>query len=727
LYTGSKDKLFPRAVPVVFLSVFCLIAARPSVAQLTGGWETFSGQWSHAGGQFTQQNSEGEALALADGIKEKFSTQVSLRFPGKQEGAAAGLIFLAIDAHDYDALLLERRRSGMFIALRTVRDKKITYLGNELVGDQKPVQISPDQWHKLRVEVEGANIAGYLDDQEVASFSFLGQPPKWYAHPPLWTKDLDSGRVGLLTRGTSAEFEAFRVSERSSAPIETASHPRTDTTGKVLPRQSYWNTFTDWTNWYLHSGGVVDYRDVPTAVQNWPPEIFSSFVFTADALGTDIQYPGHNHPPIIEGYVKQYLFTGDSQYIQAAEGLAAWDIEHSTPKTWALPYLTLSHFDYHKDLNSLDRIAASGFEPDKSAYQGLAYLLLYGVTSNKKYLNAATHMAETLQHLQREDGGFPFRVEPKSGKVLAKYTASVLWYVRFFEDLARFTGNPQYQAVRDRAFRWLMDNPVRTNDWQGFYGDIATGTPSYDQWTALDTAMYLLDHRDQDSSYAAKAQAIVKWVEEKLVVKDGFYPGVPALLEQTSYPVILSMHTNRLAEVYAEMWAALGDPHYKDLAKEVANTVTWLAMSDGKMRIGLWWHSQGTATSGLIFTGQFLNIMRDIPETAPQDQDRWLANSSYVRTISYAPTRVEMATWSPGVADFSTRNAPVAVRDDHGVIPRAKRLPVHGPGWTYDPATHRLRVAYQSTSVTIDLQPARGGARHARSHAANNPPIGALQ
>lgn len=717
-----------RSGTAVFLLSFCAYAAQPSAAQLSNGWDVHGGDWSQTGGHFTQQSRNGRAIALSSGIHDRFSVEVRVRFTGVEQDAAAGLVFQATDAYNYDALLLERRRSGVFVALRTVRDKKITYLGNELVGDQKPVQISPGQWHDLRVEAEGANIAAYLDDRQAVSFSFLGQPPKWYAHPPLWSTDLNSGRIGLFTCGTSAEFDAFRVGPRSIVPIETASRPGIDEQGRVLPRQSYWKTFTDWTNWYLHARTVVDYRDVPTDVRNWPPEIFSSFVFTDDALGTDIQYPGHNHPPIIEGYVKQYLFTGDTRYIHAAEELADWDIEHSTPKNWALPYLTLSHFDYHKDLDSLDRIATSGFEPDKSAYQGLAYLLLYGVTSNKKYLNAAERTAETLRRLQRDDGGFPFRVEPKTGEVVADYTASVLWYVEFFEDLARFTGDEQYRTVRDRAFRWLMDKPVRTNDWRGFYGDIATGTPSYDQWTALDTAMYLLDHRDEDPSYPAKAEAIVKWVESKLVVKDGFYPGVPALLEQTSYPVILSMHTNRLAEVYARMWTALGDRHYKDLAEQIANTVTWLAMSDGKMRIGLWWHSQGTATSGLIFTGQFLNIMRDVPETAPQDEDRWLGNSSYVRSISYSPAQIEMTAWSPGTADFSLRNAPAEIRGEQGIIPRAKRLSREESGWTYDPATHRLRVTYQDKSVTIVLQNSAKRKVHAGPTYAESPSIaGALR
>ncbi len=53
----------------------------------------------------------------------------------------------------------------------------------------------------------------------------------------------------------------------------------------------------------------------------------------------------------------------------------------------------------------------------------------------------------------------------------------------------------------------MMENPVKTKNWQGFYGDIATGAESYDQWTALDAAMYLLERRAEDSSYEAAAHS----------------------------------------------------------------------------------------------------------------------------------------------------------------------------------------------------------------------------
>lgn len=692
----------PRLALSIFCALFALRTLSPGFAQ--SAWEFSSGKWVQSNLVFSQQAPDGLGLALSTGDRRHYSARVKLRVSLAQIGAAAGLVLQASDANNYDVLCLQRKKGGLYSVLKTVRNKRVTYLRNEMVGDESFVSTDLSTWQELHAEVDGSTIAGYLNGREVVSFTFEGQPPKWYAHPALWYPDLDHGRAGLYTENTSAEFQDFTLGPPAAAPIYTPSKPRLDYRGGVLPRQSYAQTFTAWDKWFAHAGEYTDYRDAPAKARRWPPYVLSSFVFSDDTLGTDIQYPGHNHPPIIDGFIKQFLFDGSRQYLEPARTLADWDIQHSIPHDWALADLTLSHFDFHKDLDSLEPLAESGFEPDKSAYQGLAYLELYGVTADQKYLEAAVRIATTLRKLQRPDGGFPFRVRPKSGKVIAPYTASVMWYVDFFEDLADFTGDESYRGVRDRAFRWLMENPVKTNDWEGFYGDIATGAKSYDQWTALDTALYLLDKRRENPDYLPKALALVKWVEEKLVVKDGYYPGVPAIWEQTSYPVILTMHTNRLAEVYARIWSATGNAKYKLLAEQIANTVTWQEMSDGKMRIGMWWHAQGTATSGIMFTDQFLRIMSEIPETAPQDEDHFLFSTSYVRDIQYSLRAIALRTWKPGEARFSLRHEPINVNDEHGSIPELRQIePATTSGWVYDPAHHFLRVRHPAKDVKIIL------------------------
>lgn len=701
---GDSAKRDLKSISSIIVISFALFSCSNAL-RLSGAsgatWDFASGRWTKTPTAISQQDSTGIGLALNPKIEARYSASVEVRFSSTQAGQGAGLILQATDPQDYDAFLLERKKGGLYAVLKSVRSKQVTFIGNELVGDEAFSDVEPSQWQKLRAEVDGATIAGYLNGRQVVSFSFTGHPPKWYAEPAQWKVDLVQGEIGLYTEHVRAEFRDFKLGTRGPNPIYTASRPRLDYRGDVLPRQSYAKTFTNWDRWMAHAARYTDYRDAPELARKLPPYVLSSFVFSNDALGTDFQYPGHNHTAIINGFIQQYLFSGDRSYLAPAEELADWDIAHSTPAKWALANLPLSLFDYRKKLGSLEPVANSGFEPDKSAYLGRAYLELYGVTENKKYLDAAIHIADALQRLQRPDGSFPFRVQPKTGKVVAPYTCSVIWYVRFFEDLAYFTKNWGYRKVRDRAFEWMMENPVKTNDWQGLYGDIATGTKSYDQWIPLDTAMYLLDKRREDPSYTAVAQEIVKWVVSELGVEDGFYPGVPAVIEQSSYPVILSHHNIRLAEVYARLWGATGNPEYKHLAEQIANTVTWLEMSDGKMRFGLWWHADGCPF--FSFAHQFLRIMSEIPETAPQDENHFIYHDGYLKDISYSPHRIVLDTWDLGESRFSLTRPPVAVRDDEGTLPELREINQASYGWTYDPGHHFLRVRSCGHKVIIDL------------------------
>ena len=64
-------------------------------------------------------------------------------------------------------------------------------------------------------------------------------------------------------------------------------------------------------------------------------------------------------------------------------------------------------------------------------------------------------------------------------------------------------------------------------------------------------------------------------------------------------------------------------PRDKDMAEQIANSVTWNLMSDGKMRQGFWYHAWGVPL-GLSFNDQFSRVMACIPETAPKGENHLL-------------------------------------------------------------------------------------------------------
>src|SRR5262249_44568479 len=114
-----------------------------------------------------------------------------------------------------------------------------------------------------------------------------------------------------------------------------------------------------------------------------------------------------------------------------------------------------------------------------------------------------------------------------------------------------------------------------------------------------------------------------------------------------------------------------------------------------------------TATSGLIFTDQFLRIMSEIPETAPQHNDHLLYSTSYVRYVRYASRQIELGTLKSGEARFSLETQPYEVSDESGAIPELREIGSDIPGWVYDPLRHFLRVRHRGTKLVIRLEPAR--------------------
>ena len=269
--------------------------------------------------------------------------------------------------------------------------------------------------------------------------------------------------------------------------------------------------------------------------------------------------------------------------------------------------------------------------------------------------------------------------------------------------MAEITGDSRYLKYRQSAFQWLLDNPVKTNQWLGLYGDIASGAKSYDQWVALETGMYLLDRRAQHPEYVNVAKGILDWLNSFLVVDYGFFPGIPGLVEQSQYKVVLTHHELRLAEMYAKLWEATGDPSDRDMAVQIANSVTWNLMSDGKMRQGFWYHAWGVPL-GLSFNDQFSRVMACVPETAPKGENHLLQSSSFVSEIQYQAKQIRYRTAGESCDYLTVASAPKIVQSSGRSIPIVEDPQIQENGWKYDGSTGLLRVRHAMPDVEVVLR-----------------------
>ncbi|HOE97248.1 MAG TPA: hypothetical protein PK847_11760 [Candidatus Sumerlaeota bacterium] len=662
---------------------------------LPAGWQA-----GESGIERTEPAAEPAVLLAGEEDWNDYTAETQVTLGGAEVGSEAGLVLQAESATDYLVFSLAARKSGPYAILR--------YQNAELplTGDQAWLEgLDLTQPHTLRADVHGTAVMGYVDGEPVVSFDFLGTPPADCGTWPLWEDDPDQGQVGLMSVGAAARFSGLTVTPlRDFAHIITPQSGRRDASGMMLPRQSYDKVLRDLTAWAARSQEVIDTSLAPESVRHLPPYILSMFMRSDDQLWMTLNEFAFNHSLYICGAVTHYLYSGNDDILDEARTLADWHIANRSPADWALPYMPMSAGTYGPD--GTIQTVEWGIEIDKSAYMGLAFLRLYAVTDEPRYLDAALKIAATLRPLQKEDGSWPFRVNAETGEVEVDYACSQLFHSWFFEQLAKVSGEPEDLERSRRAFQWVLENPVKTNKWIGLYGDVPSDSATYDQWIAQETAMMLLDQRDEYPEAVEIAEGILAWIQEHLMVPCGFHEGIPGLIEQATFIVVLTHHQARLAEMYAKLYEATGKPEYRIKALETANSTTWCQMSDGKVRQGLGYFAIACPIL-LSFNDQFCRIMSALPETAPAGENHLLQTTGLLKSVDYGENRLGYHAIGGGEETLVVQGAPTRVATaDNAELPRIEEWFSDDTGWWYDDEQKLMKIRREGPSIQIEFAPA---------------------
>ena len=213
-----------------------------------------------------------------------------------------------------------------------------------------------------------------------------------------------------------------------------------------------------------------------------------------------------------------HAYTGDEALVADMRLMADYWLAHGLSPSagaWALmpfPYNLQPHSGrYDGDM----RAGPGVLQPDKAGSFGAELLTLYEITGDRRYLDAAKHIAETLASTVREGdeqrSPWPFRVDAATGAtatvrpgfgryddgrsppLATEYTANWTGTLRLFDGLASI-GVKTGQIARARALtrNWLLHVPLVTNNWGPFFEDIVE--TSNTAINADTMAQYLLDH-----------------------------------------------------------------------------------------------------------------------------------------------------------------------------------------------------------------------------------------
>lgn len=218
---------------------------------------------------------------------------------------------------------------------------------------------------------------------------------------------------------------------------------------------------------------------------------------------------------------------------------------------------------------------------------GNAYLDLYDLTGNTKYLDAAKRIARTYLKTQLENGSWFLYVNIKTGEPTAENIAIPTSIINYFDRLRRDYKMDGLEKATKAAFEWIMENPVRNFNWQGQFEDIKASLPYANQnrEQACDFAIYLFkNNKDillaEELVRFAEDQFII-WEKPMEIIPDNKSPGnssknwiIPSVQEQYAYWMPVTRAAGIMIDAYWQAYETTRKKIYRAKAESIANALT---------------------------------------------------------------------------------------------------------------------------------------------------------
>ena len=425
--------------------------------------------------------------------------------------------------------------------------------------------------------------------------------------------------------------------------------------GQLLPQQSYEETiekaisfvFNDLDDWFKGDPNTLyDENGKKHAVYFYYANLAMDGQLFRGAPDNYVSYPAFHHASFINTFVSWYIYSGNEEAKRRAIDLADWNIENSTPNHYPYGGMPYSTFNKGKPGGFRD---GEAIMPDKAAIMALAYLRIFEITEKKKYFKAALSIAEKLAANQLSEGNWPFRVNPQTKEVREGYTSSVIYQIELFDKIKQLTKQKTFEKNKKQALRWLIDNPVKTAFWTGFYEDILPGN-NRTNYDCIDAARYLLKHRHENPEYLQLALNLNAYLTDSIIAggktfinTEHQYAPAEGVREQKACFITMGVHSAHWALLMADLYHATGDESYKNRAIQTMNFYTYHQQTDGRLLVGVdhknekngWAFNQFWFSCHIIPNLYLMEFLTILPECARGGKKHILSVSSDITDIRY--------------------------------------------------------------------------------------------
>jgi len=688
-----------------------------------------AGRWTFEDGALRLVEADSDwSLAVSEDQAGDLTVETELVWHPVGTPSRAGVVFRYKDAKNFAVCALVRQP---YRAWNGKEDETLHTIAFYQVVDGKEELTNVTPWmdykegrHRLKVKVAGSQVLAELDNRPVLQGQIF--------------PSLVNGKAGVAARYSPATFLSVTV---APTPLRTqlygVGNVRHDSAGRVLPRWPYkWMIirpveFALWAAEHAAGNWLEDEEG-----HRWPCYVGACTIYLNGTVGNPTNYPPQEFSFYNNGFLDYYQFTGDRRALERAEELARWLMmpAHITPSSWPYGNLACTKTVHGKAVGDIDgkriflwpygevgQIAQDSdgklISLEEQGAVACTILRLYHLTNKKAYLDYATGIADTLVRRQLPEGNWHYRVNPQTGKPNSDFTANVIDNILLLKEMWEITGKLAYRVAAEKAERWLLECPIKSNRWLGIFGDVPSNVDlswaenykgpdkeNYAPFVAQNAARYLLSLRQGQPGYVRIAQSLRKWILDHFLGKDS--NGEIGIAEQSVCFHVMPYHGFHQAMLEADLYEATGNDEYRQMAFHLLNSGMYQTEWNGFIHLlggGLvqggcdtWWCNILWAPTGYLYA------MATFPEMAPSDENHLLRTSAPLTFVRYQDKTITYGTARESRDRLVVRSRPKHVYCAGRILPALRKLG-NGYAWSYESRLHALDIYHPAGRVRICL------------------------